>query len=438
MNSSVDGPVAPPRAEDRGIDPREARRVVRSSAIGTMIEFYDFTLYGLATVLVFGPQFFPASDPVAGQLGAFATLAAGFLVRPLGAILGGHFGDRLGRKTVLIWTFMTMGVVTLAIAFLPTYSQIGLVAPLLLLVLRMVQGIAAGAEWGGAALMAVEHAPPRKRGLYGSAPAFGTTTGTILAYVVLLTLSGTANDAFVDYGWRIAFGLSAILVVFGFVMRRSITESPLFKMAIENEPPRVPLVQILTKHPVALLRGMQWVLIGAALGYTASPYSVGYAVSAYGYSRNTVLICSLIGLCVMLAAVLGTARLLDARRRRTVLIVTAIVQIPSTIFFFPLLSLGNVVTTTLAYCLALGTVGALNGTLGSVLADQFPIAVSYTGVAMSYNLAYALAGLSPLIAAAIVATTGSITWMVVILVVAALLALPVALARPRNEAATPA
>jgi MFS family permease len=422
-------------ASAEGIDAREARRVTLSSAIGTTIEFYDFTLFGLATVLVFGPQFFPGSDPVAGQLGALATLAAGFLVRPLGGVIGGHFGDRIGRKRVLIWSFMTMGVVTLLIAFLPSYAQIGLAAPLLLLVLRMAQGFAAGAEWGGAALMAVEHAPARKRGLYGSAPAVGTTTGTILAYIVLLTVSATAKDAFVTFGWRIAFGLSAVLIVFGFVVRRRVTESPLFEKAIENEPPRVPLVQILTKHPTALLRGISWVLVGAALGYTASPYSVGYAVATFGYTRESVLVCSVIGLCVMLAAVLGTARLLDLRKRRTVLIVAALVQIPSAIFFFPLLSLGSVVTTTLAYCLALGTVGAINGTLGSVLADQFPVAIGYTGVALSYNLAYAVGGLAPLVAAAIVASTGSITLMVVILTVAALIALPVALARPRNEAA---
>ena len=153
----------PPTGAD--VSPAEARRVMRASVVGTAIEFYDFTLYGFAAVLVFGPQFFPASDPVAGQLGALATFAVGFVVRPLGAVVGGHFGDRFGRKRVLIATFLTMGMATVAMALVPTYASIGLAAPAILLVLRLIQGLAAGAEWGGAALMAVEHAPRNKRGL---------------------------------------------------------------------------------------------------------------------------------------------------------------------------------------------------------------------------------------------------------------------------------
>ncbi|GAB3617786.1 MFS transporter [Okibacterium endophyticum] len=417
------------------VDAKEARRVVVSSAVGTTIEFYDFTLYGLASVLVFGPQFFPSDNPVAAQLGALATFAAGFIVRPLGGVIGGHFGDRIGRKRVLIASFMTMGIVTLAIAFLPTFAVIGVAAPIILVLLRMLQGLAAGAEWGGAALMAVEHAPRGKRGLYGAAPAFGTTTGTILAYGVILLVAQTAPEAFVTFGWRIAFALSFVLIIFGFFVRRRVTESPLFEEAMRNEPPRVPLLTILRRHPVALIRGMSWVLIGAALGYTISPYSVGYAVETFAYDRNALLLSAVAGLFVMLAALLIASRYLDGKTRRLLLIIAAVIQIPSAILFFPLLSLENPVTTTLAYCIGLGTVGIINGTLGSVLADQFPVDVGYTGVALSYNLAYAIGGCVPLVAAAILASTGSIAGLVVILAIIAAIAIPVALSNPRNKAA---
>jgi MFS family permease len=412
---------------------REARRVVVASAVGTMVEFYDFTLYGLASVLVFAPQFFPGQNSVAANLSALGTLVVGYLMRPLGGIVAGHFGDRIGRKRVLIATFLTMGLVTFLIALLPPYRTIGLAAPILLLVLRMLQGFAAGAEWGGAALMAVEHAPPKKRGLYGSAPAFGVNGGTILAIVVLLIVSSFARDAFVSYGWRIAFGFSVILVVFGFVVRLRLTESPLFERAVREEPVRVPLLRVLADHPAALLRGIRWVMVSAAFGLTMSPYSVGYAVAKTGLRQEAVLACLALGFVVNVVVVYVTARLLDGRRS-AVLITVALIQIPSAIAFFPLLSLGHFATTALAYCVGLGTIGAMNGTLGSVLSDQFPIGVAYTGVSLCYNLAYALGGLAPLVAGAIVAATGSIAWMVVILAVTTVAALPVAFVQPRREA----
>jgi MFS family permease len=416
-----------------GIEPAEARRVVFSSAVGTTIEFYDFALFGLVSVLVFGPQFFPGSDPVAGQLGALATLTIGYLMRPLGGVVAGHFGDRIGRKRVLVWSLMLMGGCTLAIAFLPTYRTAGLAAPVLLLVLRMVQGFAAGGEWGGAALMAVEHAPANKRGLYGSAPAVGTNLGSLIATVILLIVSATATDAFAGFGWRIAFGFSAVLIFVGFIVRRRVAESPLFEEAVRHEPPRIPFLQVVGKHPAALLRGVRWTVVTSAIGYTVSPFSVGYAVDKTGSSRETVLVCLAIGTIFMIGTVLLTARLLD-RWRRPTLIVTALVQIPAAIVFFPLLSVGNLAATTLAYCLTYGAVGAINGTLGSVLADQFPVKIGYTGVSLCYNIAYAVGGTVPLVAGAIVAATGSVTWMVVILTVITLLALPVAFRRTPVDA----
>lgn len=414
------------------INSDEARRVVLASSIGTTVEFYDFTLYGLAAVLVFGDQFFPSSDPVVGQLLALATLAAGFLIRPIGGLFGGHFGDRIGRKRVLVWSFMIMGVATLMIAFLPTYSQIGILAPIILLVLRLLQGFAAGAEYTGAALLAVEHAPGGKRGRYGAIASIGTVGGTVLGYAVVLTVSAVAPDAFVNFGWRIAFGLSAILIVVGLIVRRRVAESPLFELATKVETPRIPLLQVITKHPRGLLRGIAFTLVGATFSYTVSPYSIGWATENTGLGRTTLLVCAMVGNAIMIPIMMGNTRLLERARRR-VLLTSTFTLIPAAIVFFPLLSIGTVPTAVLAYCVALGAVAMLYGTLGSVLPDQFPVSVGYTGVALSYNLAYAMGGFAPLVAGSIVAATGSITWMVVLLAVVAFLAVPAALHRPVSD-----
>lgn len=424
----------PPTGAD--VSPAEARRVMRASVVGTAIEFYDFTLYGFAAVLVFGPQFFPASDPVAGQLGALATFAVGFVVRPLGAVVGGHFGDRFGRKRVLIATFLTMGLATVAMALVPTYASIGLAAPAILLVLRLIQGLAAGAEWGGAALMAVEHAPRNKRGLYGIAPALGTNSGILLAVLVMLAASYVGPAGFVEYGWRLAFGFSAVLVVFGFVARRRLTESPLFTKAVEQEPPRVPLVTLIKEHPGALLRGVVYVLSVAVLGYTLSPYAVGWAVSTQGYSQDTMLLATAFGSAVGLVVMVLTGLNLDGKHRRYALLWIAIMMIPAAIVFFPLLTIGGLFGASIGMITAYVFVTAYQATAGSVLAELFPTKVAYTGVSMAYSLAYVIAGFLPLVATSIVAATGSVTWVVVINVVVALLSLTVAVGHFRRAGRT--
>ncbi|MDL5156236.1 MFS transporter [Actinomycetospora termitidis] len=413
------------------VDPREARTVVLSSAVGTTIEFYDFALYGLASALVFAPQFFPADNQLAGQLGALASFAIGFFFRPIGGIVAGHFGDRIGRKRVLVWSFMVMGLSTMLIAFLPTYATIGLAAPALLVFLRAVQGVAAGAEWGGAALMAVEHAPPGKRGLYGSAPAFGTTAGPLLASTMFIVVSTLDPAGFAGGGWRIAFGISFVLLVFGFYLRKRVTESPLFESALAHEPPRVPLIPVLREHPLGVLRAMSWVLVSGATGYVVNTYGLTYAIETTGASRATVLMLLNLAYLASLVALFTVGRLVD-RRRRVVLITVALLQIPAAVLLFPLLALGDVAAVGVAFCLVWLAVGAIEATRGAVLADLFPVEVRYSGVSLSYNLAYVLAGLAPLATASIVAATGSITWMVVILAIAALIALPVALTGPRR------
>lgn len=423
---------SPGESATKTIDPREARRVVLSSAIGTTIEFYDFSLYGLAAALVFGPQFFSSENPAAAQLAALATFSIGFFFRPIGGIIAGHFGDRIGRKTVMLWSFIVMGTATLLVAFLPTYASIGVAAPLLLVSLRAIQGLAAGAEWSGAALMAVEHAPANKRGLYGSAPAFGTSLGSLLASTAFLIVSLTNKDAFVSFGWRIAFGISFILVIYGFYLRRRVTESPLFEEALKHEPPRVPLAVVLKRHPTAVLRTMSWVLVSGATGYIVNTYGVSLAVKNTGGSQPQILALLNAALVLDLIALLIVGRLYD-RHRRGVLITAALVQIPAAVLLFPLLSIGTLPAVGLAFALVWIGVGIIECTRGALICDLFPVEVRYTGMALSYNLAYVLAGLAPLVAASIVASTGSITWMVVILAVISLIALPTAFVRPRVE-----
>lgn len=412
---------------------REARRVMQASVVGTTIEFYDFTLYGFAAVLVFGPQFFPGTDPVAGQLGALATFAVGFIMRPLGAIIGGHIGDRLGRKRVLIGTFLIMGLVTVAIAFIPTYAAIGVVAPALLVLLRMVQGLAAGAEWGGAAVMAVEHAPAGKRGLYGIAPALGTTGGIFLAVTVMLFVSQIGPESFVEYGWRIAFGLSAFLVILGFIARRRLTESPLFKKAVENEPAPVPLARLIRRHPGALVRGVLYILAIATFGYTVSPYAVGWAVGTLKYSQNTMLLATAIGALVGLALMYLMGRFLDGRSRARAVLIAMGLLVPVAIVFFPVLTLGEPAGAIVGVIVGYGAAAACQATAGSVLTEMFPTNVALTGVSTAYALAYCLAGFLPLAAAAIVASTGSIVLVVVLNVGIALVSFTVAVAHFRRK-----
>ena len=228
MSSTV--PPAPP-----GPALRSSRKVATASLVGTTIEWYDFFIFGTAAALVFNSQFFTTMSAASGTLAAFATLGVGLVARPLGGIVWGHFGDRLGRKKMLVLSLLLMGVATVGVGLLPTYGQIGVAAPVLLVVLRLLQGLSAGGEWGGAALMAVEHAPPGRRGRYGSFPQIGVPAGLILAQLVFLVVSNlTTPEQFAAWGWRIPFLLSILLVVVGLVIRLRVEESPVFAMLRQN------------------------------------------------------------------------------------------------------------------------------------------------------------------------------------------------------------
>src|SRR6185503_7605955 len=280
-------------------------RIAMASFIGTAVEWYDYFIYGTAAAIVFGPLFFPKFSATAGTMAAFATFSVGFLARPLGAMVMGHFGDRLGRKSMLVVSLLTIGVATTCIGLLPTYASVGVLAPALLVGLRFLQGIGVGGEWGGAVLLAVEHAPANRKGFNGSFPQMGVPGGLILANLVFLAVSSAVGrDAFLAWGWRVPFLASAIMVVIGLVIRFKVAESPDFeRMKRAGERERMPLVTVLAQHPGAVLLSAGAFIANNAIGYIVMAYLLSYGTTVLGLSRGLLLTCVLIGAVVWLGAI---------------------------------------------------------------------------------------------------------------------------------------
>jgi MFS family permease len=321
------------------MDSSARRRVVVASLIGTSLEWYDFFLYGLAAALVFNKLFFPRFDPVTGTLLAFATFAVGFVARPLGGIVFGHYGDRVGRKNVLAVTLLLMGTATFLIGVLPTYSVIGAVAPALLVTLRFLQGLGLGGEWGGAVVMSLESGDPRRRGFNVSWPQTGAPVGNLLATAVLGVLTGTLSDsAFISWGWRVPFLLSGVLVALGIWIRLSLLESPLFAEMEESQPKaRIPMVEVLRRYPSALL-----VAVGCRIGadvtyYTFALFIVSYVTSTLGLPRSVPLNAVLIGSACQLVLIPAFGSLSDRFGRRPVFLFGAIGSAAWAFAFFALL-----------------------------------------------------------------------------------------------------
>ncbi|OXM75233.1 MULTISPECIES: MFS transporter [Amycolatopsis] len=418
-----------------GSGTREARRVAVASFVGTAIEWYDFFLYGAAAALVFGPQFFPSGNPAVSQLASLTTFAVGFLARPVGGIVAGHFGDRIGRKRMLVISLLIMGTATVLVGLLPTYAQIGVAAPILLVVLRLAQGVGVGAEWGGAALMAVEHAPPSRRGLYGAAPQLGVPAGAIAANLVLLVASTSTREAFVEWGWRLGFLVSFVLVIFGLVIRRRLTESPLFEQAARQRPARVPLLEVLRDHPLAVVRSVFVTGASTAMGYIILTYILSYGTAEIGYSRNALLVVVILTSVVQLGAIYGLSGLADRFGRRKVIAAGAIAQAVAALLFFLVFDTGVFVLALVACVVAVITVSAQYGPLPALLSDQFPTRIRYSGVSLGYQLGNVVGGgLAPVVATAIFTASGSSLLVGVYLAGMALLALVAVALTPRGDA----
>ncbi|WP_435158894.1 MFS transporter [Amycolatopsis sacchari] len=391
-------------------DPARARRVALAGLTGSTIEWYDFLAYGTAAALVFAPQFFPSKSPVAGTLAAFATFAVGFVVRPMGGAVMGHLGDRLGRKRVLVASLVLMGAATFAIGLLPTYASIGVGAPVLLVLLRVIQGFAVGGEWGGAVLMAVEHAPSGRRAFYGSFPQMGLPTGTVLCNVVFLVVRLALDDhQFITWGWRIPFLLSVILVVFGVVLRVRLEESPEFRAVREQKQlSRIPIAEVVKAMPGALVGVAGLTLVSSAVGNVALVYSVTYAQTALHISASNMLLATTV-LALVFAVVIPLGALSAERfGRRSILLVGTSACAIWVFPYFWLLSTRSLPLILLDVVVVAVTLGLVNASYPAFVADAFPARLRYSGASVGYAVGGVLGGgLAPLVASALYAGTGS-------------------------------
>ena len=377
------------------------RRVVMASLIGTTIEWYDFFLYGSAA-LVFNRLFFPEFDPLVGTMLAFATYALGFVARPVGGVVFGHFGDRIGRKRLLMLSLVLMGIATVLIGLLPTYAQIGVWAPIALIVLRLVQGFAVGGEWGGAVLMAAEHGDAARRGFWASWPQAGVPAGSLLAAAVLAIMAAVQTEAdFLDWGWRVPFVLSALLVVVGWYIRNRVAESPMFEaeVAAAEAPARVPAMEVLRERPKALVLGA-----GLRLGenisyYILTVFSLTYLVDVSHESRSVALNALLIGAAVQFFAIPLLALLSDRIGRRPVYALGAFGLAIWGFVIFGLLGSGDNASIVLALVVGLVLHGAMYGPQAAFITELFPTRIRYSGVSIAYQLTSIVAGsLAPIIA----------------------------------------
>ena len=388
----------------------DAHRVALASAIGTTIEWYDFFIYGTAAATVFAPQFFPQVSELAGTLASFATFAIGFLARPLGGIVMGHYGDRLGRRSMLVWSLMLMGLSTFAIGVLPNYSRIGVWAPALLILCRCVQGFALGGEWGGAVLMSVEHAPDGRRGLFGSFVALGLPIGIILSNLVFLIASTVVAPAqFAEWAWRIPFLASAVLVAVGVFIRLGVSESPIFADVRRAQlARRLPVLDVLrTDARAVLLASGSYVAI-SALGYITIVYFVAYATRQLGLTLTTTL-ALLLGSAVLFAgSIVWCATWSDRVGRRRVMLWGMSALVLWSLVYFPLADTRSVPLIALSLAGMLLIQGAYIGPQPAVFSELFPTPIRYSGASLSLTLGTIVGGApAPAIATALYGAAGS-------------------------------
>lgn len=386
------------------------RKAGIASFIGTTIEWYDFYIYGTASALVFGPLFFPATTPAIGVLVSFATFWVGFLARPLGGIIFGHLGDRVGRKKALITTLLLMGFTTVGVGLLPTYASIGMLAPVLLVFLRIVQGIAVGGEWGGAVLIATEHAPKHRGVLFGAFAQQGSPAGQILASFAFMLASQLPDDVFLNWGWRLPFLASAILIVLGLVIRLSLEESPAVEQLKDSgQTARFPLIEVFRNHTSLILLGVCASTIAFSAAYFKNTFALSWATNELGFEREAfltvILISSIVQFFVQPFGAIFASRW-NIRKVVTILLILELPVMPMMFFFIGTgsfaMSVAGMVLATLPHVMYYSI-------LAGILAQAFPARIRYTGVSLSYALAGTLlGGTTPLIGQSLLTTFGSI------------------------------
>lgn len=418
-------PSASPSAEPLApVATNSPAQVLTASVVGTTIEFFDFYVYATAAVLVFPTLFFPGSDPTSALLASFATFSIAFFARPLGAIVFGHYGDRIGRKTTLVAALLTMGVSTVVIGILPTYEQIGVIAPLLLAICRFGQGFGLGGEWGGAVLLATENAPPGKRSWYGMFPQLGAPLGLFLSSGVFwILLHFMSQEALLSWGWRVPFIASIVLVAVGLWVRLSITETPAFQKAIDkHERVEVPVAELFRKHKRSLVLGTFVALATFVLFYIGSAYLLSYNVKVLKMSFLDALEVQLLGSIVFGIFIVVIGKLAERYGRREMLILTTVL-IAAFSFLLPALMTNGEGMIFLFVVLAMVLMGMTYGLIGTALAAPFPTSVRYTGSSITFNFAGIFgASLAPYIATYLQANYG-MAYVGYYLLVAALITL---------------
>ncbi len=402
--------------------PKERRKVVAASIIGTTIEWYDFFIYAFAANLILAKLFFEPAGPGMMQILSLVTIGLSFLFRPLGAFLAGHFGDKLGRQPMLVITLLLMGVATVGIGLLPTYQSIGIAAPILLILLRILQGLSAGGEWGGAVLMSVEHAPDGKRGLFGIFPQLGVPFGMLLASAMLALMRVVApGDAFEEWGWRVPFLFSVVLIAVGFIIRRTVDESPVFsEIAEAKQQESAPIAQIFKQHlPLVILSALLFAgnnAVGYMLtgGYVQGLASRPETEGGLGYNPVHVQLAVLTAAIVWAIFTYLSGPLSDRYGRKPVMMVGWFVQAAGVIPLFQFVFTGGVLGVLLGTCLLAVGLGLTYGPAAVWFAESFPASVRYSGISISYALGGVIGGaFAPTIAQILLQSFGT-TWAIVV------------------------
>lgn len=401
------------------------KHVLFGSLIGTTIEFFDFYIYANAAVLVFPQLFFPSSDSTMATLESLATFSIAFLSRPLGSAFFGHYGDKIGRKFTLVAALLTMGISTVTIGFLPSYESIGVAAPLLLMLCRFGQGVGLGGEWGGAVLLAIENAPPNKRAWYGMFPQLGAPIGLLLSGGTFLLLTDSmSNEDFMNYGWRIPFIASALLVIVGFYIRTKITETPSFENSKkEQEEVKVPFLELVKSYKNQLIFGTFAAITTFLVFYLMTVFTLSWATSDLGIVKRDGLLIQLFSVLFFAIFIPISAIVADKIGRRKMLVLATAAIAVFGFFFSYFLSSGNIVLVTVFACIGMSLMGFTYGPLGTFLSELFPTTVRYSGASLTFNMAGILgAAFAPMIAIWL-AKTYDVSYVGFYLVTAALISL---------------
>ncbi|QUH04039.1 MHS family MFS transporter [Saccharopolyspora erythraea] len=396
----------------------EARRIAFAAFVGTALEWYDYFLFGTAASIVFNRLYFVSGDPLVAMLAAFASFAVGFLARPVGAVIFGHVGDRYGRRTSLIVTVTMIGVVTSLIGLLPDFAAIGVAAPVLLTCLRVLQGVAVGGEWGGAVTLAVEHAPPERRGRYAALPQVGSPVGTLLSSGAFALVSLLPPESFDSWGWRLPFLAAIPLLFVALYLRRRVEESPLFGELLEQqERSSLPVVEVMRKSFGRVLVGMCASLLGVGGFYLLTTFAISYGTETLGLPRSLMLGATLVAAAVEVAILLAFGRLAERLGSGRVCVLGSIASALAALPVFWLIDTRNPALVVVAITVGVACLSVPYAVSGSLLTELFPPHLRYSGVSIAFNLGGVVSGFVPLIATSVLAASGERSWSVALLLV---------------------